>query len=451
MQVLKPNVIGLTDGTLTRASTGTYFDATGALQTAAINVPRINFNRVTKEFEGVLIEPQRTNRLLNSSTLSTQTVTVTVEPYAISFYGTGTIQLSGGYIGALVGNANPLVKNVLVFAPTTTSLTITVTGTVQLAQLEAGSTSTSYIPTTTVAVTRSADVLTGTNLLYSTLVNPYANWSISTTYAIGEKVAYNNKQYESLQNSNLGKQPDSFPLFWLDLGYDNRHASFDQSTTTGGTALAEQTFIVKPTGKINSLALINIDASVVYISATDSITGDLVLARTYGLSGENVFNWYDYFFTDPLVRRTQIVLTDSNLELYQNLVITLRLTSGETVNNSVGSIVFGNTLVLGETQWGASVGIIDYSKKVTDEFGSTTFVERPFSKRLSTQLYFPNTELNKVQRALYDLRATPCVWIATEDPLYEEALIVYGFYKDFSTTISYPLYSLCRLEIEGLT
>lgn len=450
MQVLKPNTVGLTDGSFTRASTGTYFDSAGVLQSAAANIPRITYNRATKEFEGLLLEPASTNLLLNSTAVATQTVAVSTTSYTLSFYGTGTVVISGGHTATVIGNANALVRTTLTFASTSSSVTLTITGSVTQGQLELGTAATSYIPTTTVAVTRAADVVNGSNLVYSTVTNLYGNWSSATTYALGTRVTYNSKTYESLQNSNLAKTPDAFPLFWLDLGYDNRHAAFDLSTSTGSTATTEQVFIVK-TGKIDGLSLINLNAAVANISIVDAVSGQSIVTKTFGISAGTVLNWYDYFFNSPLDSRTQVTLIDSNLTVYSNVIITVKLTSGSGVTNSVGSVVFGEIISLGETQYGASVGIVDYSKKVTDEFGVTTFVERPFSKRLSTQMYFPNTDLNKIQRALYSVRATPCVWIATQDPKYEEALVVYGFYKDFSTTISYPTYSLCRIEIEGLT
>lgn len=53
-------------GTLTRASTGTYFDSSGILQTAATNTPRFDYDPVTHSAKGLLIEESRTNLLLNS-------------------------------------------------------------------------------------------------------------------------------------------------------------------------------------------------------------------------------------------------------------------------------------------------------------------------------------------------------------------------------------------------
>ena len=98
-----------------------------------------------------------------SATLTTQTRTVTAVAHTLSFYGTGSIVLSGVHIATLTGTgANDRVT--LTFTPTAGSLILTVAGTVTNAQLEAGSNATSYIPTTTIALARNADVISKTGV-----------------------------------------------------------------------------------------------------------------------------------------------------------------------------------------------------------------------------------------------------------------------------------------------
>lgn len=53
--------------TFTRSSTATYFDSTGALATAAIDVPRFDYNPATLVLRGLLIEEQRTNSIRNNT------------------------------------------------------------------------------------------------------------------------------------------------------------------------------------------------------------------------------------------------------------------------------------------------------------------------------------------------------------------------------------------------
>ena len=53
--------------TFTRASTATYFDSTGTLQSAAIDAPRFDFNPSTLAAQGLLIEESRTNSIRNNT------------------------------------------------------------------------------------------------------------------------------------------------------------------------------------------------------------------------------------------------------------------------------------------------------------------------------------------------------------------------------------------------
>jgi hypothetical protein len=147
--------------TFTRASTATYFDVNGVMQTAPTNTPRWDYDPVTHAFNGLLLEQAGTNLLLNSATLSTQSVTVTASVYVLSFYGTGTITLSGAAtVGPLTGTGPYPQRVWMGFTATAGSLTLTVTGTVQNAQLEQASILTSYIPTAGTAVTRAVDSAT---------------------------------------------------------------------------------------------------------------------------------------------------------------------------------------------------------------------------------------------------------------------------------------------------
>lgn len=140
-----------TGWSFSRTGAGTALTSAGVIVPFATGVPRITDR-------GLLVEGARTNLLLNSATLVTQSVTVTAVAHTLSFYGTGAVTLSGtSTAGPLVGTGAGN-RVTLTFTPTAGTLTLTVTGSVTMAQLEIGSFATSPIITTGAAATRSLDV-----------------------------------------------------------------------------------------------------------------------------------------------------------------------------------------------------------------------------------------------------------------------------------------------------
>jgi len=84
--------------TFTRASTATYFDSAGVLQSAAIDAPRFDYNPSTLAAQGLLIEESRTNSFLQSGDISNASW-VKVRS---STPGTTTTSPSGGLAQKLV-------------------------------------------------------------------------------------------------------------------------------------------------------------------------------------------------------------------------------------------------------------------------------------------------------------------------------------------------------------
>lgn len=152
---------GAGDLDVVRATTATRVNSAGLIETVGNNIARLDYTNGS--CPSILVEPQRTNLVFPSATATTQSRTVTATAHTLSFYGTGTVVLSGVATGTLVGTGiNNKVS--LTFTATAGSLILTVTGSVVNWQLEAGSNATSYIPTTSATVTRNADVISKTGI-----------------------------------------------------------------------------------------------------------------------------------------------------------------------------------------------------------------------------------------------------------------------------------------------
>lgn len=281
-------------------------------------------------------------------------------------------------------------------------------------------------------------------LLSSTVADTPAAWSAATTYALDARVQdpTTHREYESQQANNQG-HPLYDASWWLDVGATNRWRMFDQTNSSQTTASEEITVEIKIASRVNAIALLNCEAGMARISAT--VNGATVYDATYSMtSASGISDWYAYF-NEPIERRPDLIVTD--LPLYSNMIVRVSLTRpGGMVK--IGTLVIGAVKELGFTLMGMSAGIVDYSRKVTDDFGNAMLVERAFAKKLDARVVVENSEVDQVNAILTQLRATPVVWVATTR---FAAAGVYGFYRNFTTTFEYPEQSICLLEIEGLT
>ena len=295
-----------------------------------------------------------------------------------------------------------------------------------------------------------------TTVVSTTAPEPTPDWVSGTSYAKdavvlhpftinGVTVKYH---WTSLVSSNTA-EPGTDDTKWLRGDVCNKCAMFDEQVSTASESTTSLVVTINAP-LTNSVAFIGLVGSSLTVEVTDNGASPPVYSETINLDGSLVFDWYTYFF-NPFVQLGEVVLTD--LPPYGDGEITMTLTAGTGNPVAVGEMLWGTVYELGEEgmEQGATVGIIDYSRKDTDnETGKTTFTRRAFSKRMSGQFLLNNGQLNAVQRVLADLRAVPSVFIGSEAADYTP-LIVYGFYRDFSIDIAYPTKSWCRIEVEGLT
>jgi hypothetical protein len=284
------------------------------------------------------------------------------------------------------------------------------------------------------------------SVLISTNAVDESSWSSGTTYGQFDVVRgpapYDKLAYESVQAGNLN-HPVTDQAWWLAFGSSNKWRMFDQSPQSQTTRADNIDVTLTPGARIDTLALQNVSAASVQVTMTDLVEG-VVYDETFAMiSDSGITDWWAYFF-EPIVRVTELQVEDLPPYATATLDVTLTAT-GETV--ACGLCVIGLSRDIGKTQWGAGVGIQDYSVKQVDDFGNATVVQRAYSKRANFSMLVPWGQVDQLQVLLASYRATPTLYIG--DPDYTSTA-VYGYFRDFNMEIAYPDVSLCTLEIEGL-
>lgn len=550
MKIIRPSTLSDV-GAFTRATTGTYFDSAGVLQTAAIDSPRFNYNSENLlAGPSLLIEPAATNLLLQSSAFDNaawvktanyfvtanagaapdgsnnaeligpavgigafttaaptqviskaasaitytltafvkavgSTTSVRLSPFSgsdsatvlfdltpPSSGGSGNILSPAGVVGAFTGASSVKAQwisscnmwRVNLTFTTTTSSNLSLrffpyVGPTQLigdgtsgiliwgAQLETGSNVTSYIPTTTVAVTRAADVNTAI-LVSNVPENDYPVWSAGTTYALNDRVILlsTHKIYQSAAAGNIGHSPPDI-TYWAEVGSTNRWRMFDQSVTSQTTQTGSIIVALTPGARIDSLVGLNIQAASATINVVDSTFGNVYSRQIQLTSTSGVTDWYSYFY-EPIIQQTEF----ANLDLPTSYVGSTTTICFNGVTPAIGGLVIGLSKDLGISEWGAKIGIIDYSVKTKDNFGNYNIVQRNFSKRADFSVKVDTNTVDDLQNILSQYRATPIVYIGSNFGAAQQfnSTIIYGYYKEWSVDIAYATVSTLTLTVEGL-
>jgi hypothetical protein len=267
----------------------------------------------------------------------------------------------------------------------------------------------------------------------------------ATSYDTGDRVRSDatHRVYESLTDANVGNDLDD-PANWVDIGPTNRWAMFDEQNSTQTIADNEIEVVFSPGQRVDIIGLLNIYAHSARVIAEDAGEG-VVYDRTFSLVDDSaIIDWYSYF-TEPFNVAGDKVISELPA-LYSGLTFTVSLSyAGQEVR--CGALIAGLAKVVGATLAGATTGIINYSRRVVDEFGNASFVERGYANRGNFRVFCENSNIVSVQRLLADYRAAPALYVGTEE---FANTFIFGTFRDFAVAIDHPHQSYLNIELEGL-
>ncbi len=275
--------------------------------------------------------------------------------------------------------------------------------------------------------------------------NDYAEWNAAVNYVKGDRVILVSTHtiYEAA-SANLNKNPATNKAIWLVVSATNRWKVFDDKTLSQTEQIVSMSYTISPGKVVNTVGLINCHAKSARIRVTDPIDG-LVYDKTKNFLGKlSKGDWYEYFF-EEIIRETDKVFTD--LPTYGSAQIKIDIENAlNMVRCGVITMGFKRTIGIGVSH-GVDIGVQDYSRREINEFGEPEFVKRGYSKTASFNITIRDFEVDVAQRLLASIRATPTLFIGST--LYNST-IIYGWYRDFSETISYKYISEMAIEVESL-
>ena len=281
-------------------------------------------------------------------------------------------------------------------------------------------------------------------------------WSNATSYTIGATVLSSATDptfyttnipgiYRALTGGITAINPENDPVNWEFVKVANKYRMFDTESTFPTNWYTALTVIVAPVEAMSHAAFYGLYADTVWITLTDSLA-NVVFDQTFSLRRPPLLaTWYNYFF-DSFQNYTELVV---NLPSYRNasLSATIRRTSGGITTACSKMIVGKADVITDDLEYGAAMGVTDYSRKEKDPvFGTdSNFIRRGYSKHVDFAFIINNESKDAVMQYLTELRGTPALYVM------DGITSVLGYYQDFKITIPYAAESVCTLSLEGLT
>lgn len=253
--------------------------------------------------------------------------------------------------------------------------------------------------------------------------------------------------YESQIDNNQGNPPAiDDGTKWLDIGPTNRWAMFDLLRNTATTVASPLTVVITPGRRIDSIGLVGLVADEVEITVTvDAVD---VYTVTRNLSTRRVTSWREYFF-EPFSTASALALFD--LPPFTDAVITVTIsrTSGMV---SCGGLLIGTSVYIGELLYEAVSDAQNFSRVERNFAGDASLTPRRSIPKVTGNVRFDKAITNKIRDVRTALNAVPALWSGLDDvdSEYFEAVLILGFYKQFSINLDLPGHGMLALELEEI-
>lgn len=271
-------------------------------------------------------------------------------------------------------------------------------------------------------------------------------WSGATAYVVDDVVMKTtgvHKRYVCIQN-NTNQDPETETAYWTELGATNAWKMFDSKTGSQTSNANTIEVEIEPGELFNGIGFFGLQADTIDIVVTDPTEGE-VYNESYDLADlTEIVDYYEWFFY-PLENKSLYVVVD--LPSYTAGVIEITIDNG-TDTALCGQCVVGRVREFGETLYGTTVGIADYSQKTVDQEGNYTITEKKAADTVDYRVKVNKYMVRAAQKFLRENRAKAIAYIGKEEL---EATLVFGFFKGFSIVFEGPVKAELNIQIEELS
>lgn len=272
-------------------------------------------------------------------------------------------------------------------------------------------------------------------------------YSAAALYGVGDKVIHAHGIWQSARADNVGQTPGdaASATSWSYVSATNRYKCLDAKRSSQTVQAGGMVYRIRPGQVADGLTLLNVVADTVRVRVIDPVLG-VKIDRTVSMFG-NVRSCSPYaWFFARRSRKTRVLMLDLPPIHRADIEVTLTVSDGDA---ALGLLALGYVDLLGiGVKYGLRLGIQDFSKNTTNEWGDTEFQVLAYAETASVPLVIDNKELDATKDRLAELRGRPLIVIAVER---YACTAIFCWIGEFEVLIPYTKRSDCSLELKGLT
>lgn len=272
----------------------------------------------------------------------------------------------------------------------------------------------------------------------------------SGTFVVGDERIDTtvNKRYACLIAGTHSITPSDDPTNWLYMRRNNRHAMFDAYKSTQTKSATPIVATVTLHKRVDTVMFARLKATSVKVEMI--VGGTVIFEREVNLQVRDTRTATDYCFAGFNSKESAVVQG-----LYLNSGASLRFTiTNANGDAACGSVIYNRGTYLGDVEYGAQAGSLNYSKIISDEIdGELTLVPRKAYKKTNQSLIVEAKHVNKILAVKAETDAAPAGWIGLPSHSgsdYFEMLNIVGIWRELEPTAAHFGHARVALDLQEI-